>query len=74
MPGESGEGEKDGHAMALRFSEMAFEEGTVPTISGVWICDASGRAFAVTYLTTEEMAPEELRAAFEGYLEGLTCH
>jgi CubicO group peptidase (beta-lactamase class C family) len=74
MPSESGEGVKDGHAMALRFSEMAFEEGTVPTISGVWICDASGRAFAVTYLTTEETTPEELRAAFEGYLEGLACH
>ena len=74
MPGESGEGEKDGHAMALRFSEMAFEEGTVPTISGVWICDASGRAFAVTYLTTEEITSEELLAAFKGYLEGLACH
>jgi CubicO group peptidase (beta-lactamase class C family) len=74
MPGESGEGEKDGHTMALRFSEIAFEEGTVPTISGVWICDASGQAFAVTYLTTEEMTSEELRAALEGYLEGLTCH
>lgn len=36
--------------------------------------DASGRTFAVTYLTTEEMTPEELRAAFERYLEGLTCH
>jgi hypothetical protein len=28
----------------------------------------------VTYLTTEEMTSEELRAALEGYLEGLTCH
>jgi CubicO group peptidase (beta-lactamase class C family) len=74
MPGESGEGEKDGHAMALRFSEMAFEEGTVPTISGAWICDASGRAFAVTYFTTDETTPDELQAAFERYLEGLTCH
>jgi CubicO group peptidase (beta-lactamase class C family) len=73
-PGESREGEKDGHAMALRFSEMAFEEGTVPTISGVWICDTSGRAFAVTYFTTDETTPDELLAAFEGYLEGLTCH
>jgi CubicO group peptidase (beta-lactamase class C family) len=74
MPGESAEGEKDGHAMALRFSEMAFEEGTVPTISGVWICDTSARAFAVTYLTTEKVMPEELRAALERYLEGLKCH
>ena len=36
--------------------------------------DASGRAVAVTYLTTEEMTSEQLRAGFERYLEGLTCH
>jgi CubicO group peptidase (beta-lactamase class C family) len=74
MPGESGEGEKDGHAMALRFAEMAFAEGTVPTISGAWICDASGRAFAVTYFATDETTSDELQAALERYLAGLTCH
>jgi CubicO group peptidase (beta-lactamase class C family) len=74
VPGESGQGQKDGHTMALRFSEMAFEEGTVPTISCAWICDASSRAFAVTYFTTDETTPDELRAALERYLEGLTCH
>jgi CubicO group peptidase (beta-lactamase class C family) len=73
-PGESGEGQKDGHTMALRFSEATFDGGTLPIVSGVWVCDATGRAFAVTYLTTEEMTAEQLRAAFEGYLEGLACH
>jgi CubicO group peptidase (beta-lactamase class C family) len=73
-PGESGEGQKDGHTMALRFSEATFDGGTLPVVSGVWICDASGRAFAVTYLTSEEMTSEKLRVAFERYLEGLTCH
>jgi len=73
-PGESGEGQKDGHTMALRFSQATFDGATLPTVSGVWICDVSDRAFAVTYLTTEEMTSEEMRAAFEGYLEGLTCH
>lgn len=73
-PGESGEGQKDGHAMALRFSELTLEGGTIPAISGVWICDVTGRAFGVTYLTTEETTSEELLAAFEQYMEGLTCH
>jgi CubicO group peptidase (beta-lactamase class C family) len=73
-PGESREGQKDGHTMALRFSEATFDGGTLPIVSGVWICDTSGRAFAVTYLTTEETTSEELLAAFERYLEGLTCH
>ena len=49
-------------------------EGTVPAVSGVWICDVSGLALGVTYLTTEEMTPEELLAALERYLAGLTCH
>ena len=35
--------------------------------------DATGRVLAMTYLTTE-MTSTELRAAFVGYLEGLTCH
>ena len=73
-PGESAEGQKDGHAMALRFSEATLAEGKLPIVSGAWICDASGRAFAVTYLTTEERTPDELQAALERYLEGLTCH
>ena len=73
-PGESSEGQKDGHTMALRFSKATLVEGTLPVVSGVWLCDESGLAFAVTYLTTEEMASEELLAAFEGYLEGLACH
>jgi hypothetical protein len=73
-PGELGEGQKDGHTMALRLSEITFDGGTLPAVSGAWICDASGRAFAVTYLTTEDMTQDELLAAFEQYLEGLTCH
>jgi hypothetical protein len=73
-PGESREGQKDGHTMALRLSEAALAEGTLPIVSGAWICDASGRAFAVTYLTTEERTPDELQAALERYLEGLACH
>ncbi len=60
--------------MALRLSEATLVEGTLPIMSGAWICDQSGRAFAVTYLTTEERTPEKLRAALEQYLEGLTCH
>ncbi len=73
-PGESWEGQKDGHAMAVRFSELTLEGGTLPAISGAWICDVTGRTFGVTYLTAEGMAPEELLAAFERYLEGLACH
>jgi hypothetical protein len=73
-PGESGEGQKDGHPMALRFSEATPEGGTLPIVSAAWICEESGRAFGVTYLTTAEMTSDELQAALEQYLEGLTCH
>ncbi len=73
-PGESAEGQKDGHAMSLRFSKLTLEGGTIPAVSGVWICDVTGRAFGVTYLTTEQRTSEELLAALERYLQGLTCH
>jgi hypothetical protein len=73
-PGEARERQKGGHTMAVRFSELTLEGGALPAVSGVWICDASGRAFAVTYLTTEAMTSEDLLAALERYLEGLTCH
>jgi hypothetical protein len=44
-------------------------------VSAVWICDTSGRAFAVTYLTAAvETSPDDLLAALEGYLAGLACH
>ena len=72
--GESGQGQKEGHTMALRFSELTLGEGPLPVVSGVWICDASGRAFAATYLTTDETTSEGLQTALERYLEGLTCH
>jgi hypothetical protein len=60
--------------MALRFSEVTMEGGTFPMVSGAWICDCTGRAFGVSYLTTATTAPDELLAAFERYLVGLACH
>jgi hypothetical protein len=74
MPGESRMGEKDGHPMALRFSQATMQGGTLPLVSGVWICDRTGRAFGATYLTTATLSPGELLAAFEQYLAGLACH
>jgi CubicO group peptidase (beta-lactamase class C family) len=73
-PGESVESEKDGHPMVLRISDLALGGGTLPSVSGAWICDRANRAFAVTYLTTAEMTSTELQATFERYLEGLSCH
>lgn len=72
-PGQFTEGKKSGHSMALQFSELTFEGGTVPAVTGAWNCEESGRFFAVTYVTAVEMASDELLAALEGYLEGLTC-
>jgi CubicO group peptidase (beta-lactamase class C family) len=72
-PGESREGQKDGHAMALRFSHVALEGSTIPMVTGVWICDASGLGYAVTYLTAEEKTPEELRAGLPHRLEELNA-
>jgi hypothetical protein len=60
--------------MALLVSELAMEEGTLPAVSGVWICEDSDRAFAVTYVTAAAVTSEERLAAFERYLEGLICH
>jgi len=73
-PGGSREGEKDGHTMTLRFSHVALGGGAAPMVSGVWVCEASGRGYALTYLTAEEKSPDELLAATERYLEGLACH
>jgi CubicO group peptidase (beta-lactamase class C family) len=74
-PGEPAEGEKDGHTMALRFSELTLEGGAkLPAISGAWICDRANRFFAATYLPTVERTPEDLQASLEDYLERLTCH
>jgi len=73
-PGELRAGQKDGHAMAVRFSEAVLAEATLPVVSGAWICDASGRGFAVTYLTAQAMAPDDLLATMEQYLAGLACH
>jgi hypothetical protein len=74
VPGESAEGQKDGHTVALQYAEVTVEGGTVPAISGAWICDRSERVFAMTYLTVAEVTSEELLVAFEGYLGGLHCH
>jgi CubicO group peptidase (beta-lactamase class C family) len=73
-PGESREGRHAGHAMAIRFSDLTLEEGTLPAVSAAWICDASDRAFAVTYLAAAETTPDERLAALERYLAGLACH
>jgi hypothetical protein len=73
-PGESVGGEKDGHSMVLRISDLAIEGGRLPSVSGAWTCDGANRAFAVTYLTTAEMTSTELQATFERHLEGLSCH
>jgi CubicO group peptidase (beta-lactamase class C family) len=74
-PGESAAGVKDGHTMALRFSQLTLEGGAkLPAISAAWICDRANRFYAATYLPTVEMTAEDLRAALEHDLEGLTCH
>lgn len=73
-PGQAGEGQKDEHPMALRFSQVALEGGTVPVVTGAWICDYSGRGYAMTYLTAEAKSPEELLTRFQEHLKGLTCH
>jgi hypothetical protein len=73
-PGESLMSHKGGQALALQFSELTIQGISVPAISGAWICPASDRALAMTYLTATEATSEELRTTFERYLEGVTCH
>lgn len=73
-PGEHGQGQKDGHSMALRYSNLTMEGFTLPALSGAWICAESGRVFAVTYTTSAEMTSQELLAALNRHLVGLTCH
>jgi hypothetical protein len=73
-PGEGAESEQGGHPMALRFSEVTTEAGRLAAVSGAWICEASGRGFAATYLTTAERSADELQAALAGILADLACH
>ena len=73
-PGNSGESQQDGHAMALRYAELKIETAPVPSLTGAWICPESGRAFAATYLTAAGATPEDLLAGFQRYLAGLDCH
>jgi CubicO group peptidase (beta-lactamase class C family) len=73
-PGQSMTGQKDSHPLALQFADLTVEGISVSSVSGAWICKESERALATTYFSAAAMTSEELLAALEGYLEGVTCH
>jgi hypothetical protein len=73
VAGDYGQGTKDGRPMSYRFFTLSGGETTVQAVSGLWICDESGRLFGATYLSAAALSADELLASFESLVAGVNC-
>ncbi|MGD8586075.1 MAG: serine hydrolase, partial [Chloroflexota bacterium] len=72
-PGDYGQGIKDGRPMSYRFFTLGAGETTVQAMSGLWICDESGRLFGATYLSAAAPSADALLASFDSLVAGVSC-